>query len=359
MVDPAFVDELTGLGRSLGLDAVGIAPARVQERARHALEERKAAGLHDGMQFTYKNPTRSTDPNRAVVGARSVIVGARSYLLAEPERPPGPVARVARYAWTDHYVPLRQALWGMARRLRAEGWKAVAYADDNTVVDRETAYRAGIGWFGKNANLLLPGRGSWYVLGCVITDAPLPATAGPVEDGCGTCRRCLDGCPTGAIVAPGVIDARRCLAWLVQKPGVFPVAFRRVLGDRIYGCDDCQDVCPINRRSAMAGMPDDAVAWVPVLALLESSDEEILARHGRWYLHERDPRWVRRNALVVLGNVGQGGDAAVETTLRRYLRHPDPILRAHAVWAARSLGRDDLVPTCDPDPIVTAELAPI
>lgn len=360
MVTADIERELAAIADEHSLDAWGIARAEILERARTALYERRTAGLHDGMQFTYKNPDRSTDPFTAVPGARSVIVAARQYLLDEPARPEVPTARVARYAWTDHYAPLRAGLWAMAHHLRARGHRAVAYADDNTVVDREVAHRAGIGWFGKNANILLPGRGSWFVLGCVITDAELADSGGPVADGCGTCTRCLDGCPTGAIVAPGVIDARRCLAWLVQKPGVFPVEFRAALGDRIYGCDDCQEVCPVNRRSGPLpgrGAGVDIAAWVPVLELLSIDDAEILRRHGRWYLHDREPRWVRRNALVVLGNVAEGTDTGVEAVLRRYLGDADPMLRVHAVWAARRLGRDDLVPDTDPDPSVRAELA--
>ena len=359
MAAPGIDEQLAAIAGAHGIDAWGVARAEVLHRARAALHERRSAGLHDGMQFTYKNPDRSTDPFAAVEGARSVFVAARHYLLDEPERPTSPAARVARYAWTDHYAPLREGLWAIAHHLRAAGYRAVAYADDNTVVDREVAYRAGIGWFGKNANILLPGRGSWYVLGCVITDADLTVTGAPVDDGCGSCARCIEGCPTGAIVAPGVIDARRCLAWLVQKPGVFPREFRTALGDRLYGCDDCQDVCPVNRRAgtADAHVPgNDITAWVPVLELLELDDAEILRRHGRWYLHDREPRWVRRNALVVLGNIGDGTSPDVERALQRSLVDPDPLLRAHAVWAALRLGRADLVPDTDPDPVVRAEL---
>ena len=137
------------------------------------LIRRKDAGLHDGLQFTYKNPQRSTDPRRAVAGACSVLVGARSYYAEQPDAPAGAQGRVARYAWTDHYAPLRVGLRAVARQLRRDGWRAVAFADDNSIVDREVAYQAGIGWFGKNANILLPGAGSWFVLGCVITTAPL------------------------------------------------------------------------------------------------------------------------------------------------------------------------------------------
>jgi epoxyqueuosine reductase len=348
-VDAEFVAELVAIGRDAGLDAVGVAPAAPFDSTRRHLEERRAAGLHAGMQFTYRNPARSTDPGAVVRDAKAIVVGARAYVLDEPPRPPGPVGRVARYAWVDHYASLKSSLHAVARRLKADGWRAVVLADDNGLVDREAAYRAGLGWYGKNANLLLPGRGSWFVLGSVVTDAPLPVSAAPVADGCGACRRCLDGCPTHAIVAPGVVDARRCLAWLVQQPGTFPAEFREALGDRIYGCDDCQEVCPPNaqavrRGRAVAGdRPAEVEAWVPLLDLLAATDTELLERHGRWYIAGRDPRWLRRNALVALGNVGDGADPAVADALARALAGPDPMLRDHATWAARRLGRDDLV----------------
>ena len=364
LLDDAEVDAVLAVGRANGLDAVGVAPARTLTRARSALLERRAAGLHAGMAFTYRNPERSTEPAAAVRDARSIIVGARNYLLDEPPLAQEPAGRVARYAWADHYGPLRAALWAMAHELRAAGWKAVAFADDNAVVDREVAWQAGIGWFGKNANLLLPHAGSWFVLGSVITDAPLPQVANPVPDGCGACRRCLDACPTGAIIAPAVIDGNRCLAWLLQRPGVFPREHRVALGERIYGCDDCQDVCPPNvrfapRRPPLGALDGPAVleAWVPVLDLLEATDEALLERHGRWYIAHRDPRWLRRNGLIVLGNTGDGRHPRAERVLRRYLAGDDALLRAHAVWAAARLARHDLLPERDDDPLVAAELA--
>ena len=373
MAGDVDVDELKALGRAEGLDAVGIAPADPLRRARTALEERKAAGLHAGMAFTYKNPARSTTPAGLVRDARAIVVGARRYATDPP--PPatsGPQGRVARYAWTDRYAPLRDALWTMARVLRRAGWRAVVFADDNSLVDREAAYLAGLGWYGKNANLLLPGQGSWFVLGSVVTDAPLPPERSPMADGCGSCRRCLDGCPTGAIIAPGVVDANRCLAWLVQRPGPFPAEHRAALHDRIYGCDDCQEVCPPNRRldpaashgttapgTRAAGQVRLSRPGSDLLGLLAADDATLLARHGRWYIADRDPRWLRRNALVALGNVGHGRDEPVAATLRTYLGHPDPVLRAHAAWAAGRLGRPDLASLVadDPDPEVRAELA--
>ncbi len=259
----AMAAELCRVGREAGLDAVGIAGAEPFEETRRDLESRREAGLAAKMAFTYRNPARSTDPQRALPGARSLVVGARRYLRTPPGREenggeedsgaPGRAelsGKVARFSWIDHYQPLRAALGAVADRVRREGWQARVLADDNALVDRAAAYRAGLGWWGRNTTLLLPGAGSWFVLGSVVTDAPLPPTGSPVPDGCGPCRRCLAACPTGALVAPGVLDARRCLAWLVQAPGVFPVEHRVALGDRLYGCDDCQEVCPVNVGAA-------------------------------------------------------------------------------------------------------------
>jgi len=375
------VADLVAVGRAHGLDAVGVAPAGPFATTRRHLERRRAAGMHGGMAFTYRRPERSSDPGRALPGARAIVVGARSYRrgaavpspggAAEPSEASGsspwarPRGRVARYAWEDHYTQLRAALTVVAHELEAAGWRCRVVADDNALVDREAAYRAGIGWYGKNANLLLPGRGSWFVLGSVITDAPLDAGGARPADGCGSCTRCLEGCPTGAIVAPGVVDARRCLAWLLQVDGPFPRDHRAALGDRLYGCDDCQEVCPPNHRADRAdpvGEPaPDAEPVVDLLDLLAAGDDELLARHGRWYIPHRQARYLRRNALVVLGNVADPGDPAVVAALCRALADADPLVRGHAVWAARRLGRPDLLHEVagiahDPDPLVRAEL---
>ena len=216
-----------------------------------------------------------------------------------------------------------------------------------------------------------------------------------MADGCGSCRRCLDGCPTGAIVAPGTVDARRCLACLVQADGVFDPDYRVALGDRIYGCDDCSEVCPPNRvrvrlahsagpgghspaERAPAGeaaartdltapshpstQPAEASpsvagrAWVSVLDMLDASDDDLMAGYGRWYIPRRQPRYLRRNALVVLANVGEPSEPRVRAAVDRALGDPDPLIRAHAVWCARRLGLS-LDALSDPgDPLVRAEL---
>ncbi len=357
------VERLRSVGLAHGLDAVGAAPAGVFESTRAILHERKAAGLHGGMQFTYRNPDRSTEPARALPGARSLVVGARSYLRDPGETDTdvdGPSGAVARYVWEDHYAQLRAGLEAIAAELDAGGFGARILIDDNALVDREAAYRAGLGWYGKNTNLLLPGRGSWFVLGSVVTDAVL-APAEPVVDGCGTCERCLPACPTGAIVAPGVLDARRCLAWLVQATGTFPVEHRVALGTRVYGCDDCQEVCPPNRRQTGQPLqisPSPLRRLVPLLDLLSADDAALLARHGDWYIPAREPRYLRRNALVALGNTAAGADARVVAAIEAHLADPDPMLRAHAVWAAKRLGLAASLALVaeDPDPGVRAEL---
>ncbi len=386
-------DALVALGISSGLSAVGIADAQVFGETRAVLFERKNRGLSGGMQFTYRNPERSTDPARILPGAMALVVGAWSYRHQEPQpvsvrflptghsdssdssaptgsrtfsdpsepsgnpnpselrQHPRPAGQVARYARTDHYASLRRSLAPIADHLRGLGWRATVVCDDNALVDRAAAHRAGLGWFGKNSLMIMPEQGSWFVLGTVVTDAPLHPTAPqdplPHAQGCGTCSRCLTACPTGALVEPGVLDARRCLAWLVQATGSFPEQYRRALGGRIYGCDECQQVCPINRVTDRRDPPrvagSDERPSIDLLDLLESSDDALLVDHGRWYIADRDPRYLRRNALVALGNVGDGLDPATERALRHWLGAGDPMLAEHAEWAARELGRHDLV----------------
>jgi epoxyqueuosine reductase len=348
------------------LIASGIAAAEPFLGTRADLLARREAGLNAGMAFTYLRPDRSTDPGRIVAGARSLVVGALDYLRQLPHddgRSRMATGRVARYAWSDMYAALTGALGEAAAVLRDAGYRAVVVADDNALVDREAARRAGIGWYGHNANLLIAGHGSWCVLGSVVTDAHL-VPSGPVEDyGCGACTRCIDDCPTGAIVAPGVVDARRCLSWLLQAPGTFPTELRVALGDRMYGCDDCQEVCPPNltraRRSPPSAAEADARPAVDLADFLDEDDSAVLRAAGRWYVPQRSARYLRRNALVVLGNVGDPSDPRVIDALRRAIDDEDPIVRGHAVWAAARLGRPELADhlmTTEQDPYVREEL---
>lgn len=362
MSDPeALLASVLAVGHAAGLDHVGACDAEPFHDTRRVLEERRDEGLHGGMQFTYRNPARSTDPSATFEGVRSLVVGALGYAAAMPDAPEGPHGRVARYATEDHYSRLRAGLTEIADLLHAAGFRARVVADDNALVDRAAAVRAGLGWYGKSANVLVPGHGSWFVLGSVLTDAYLGTRPDPLDDACGSCRRCLDGCPTGAIVAPGVIDARRCLAWHVQQDGDLPHEFREAMSDRIYGCDTCQEVCPPSgreeRRTTFAheggraspqgkGEPGE---WVDLLWVLGAEDSELMSRVGRWYVPRRDPRYLRRNALVALANsmaessTAEPDDPHVVALIERYMDGDDPMLAAHAGWAALRIGRADLL----------------
>lgn len=342
----ALRDELSAIADRHDIDRLGVCSAAIFSDVRAALHERKAAGLSADMQFTYRNPDRATDPTRSLPGAQSIVVAARSYRRTAPAVEFGAAggAAIAEYVWEPHYGELRVGLDAVAAHLESAGWKSRVLIDDNALVDRAAAYRAGIGWWGKNSNILIPEVGSKFVLGSVVTTAPLEPADGPLADACGTCRRCIDACPTEAIVADGVIDANRCLAWLVQSPGSFPPAFREALGNRIYGCDDCQTTCPPN---VIAERRDTApqtlgVSAVEVIDLLNCSDSELLERFGAWYIPRREPRYLRRNALVVLGNVADAASPEVRGLVERYVLSPDDIEREHALWAAGQLGYDDL-----------------
>ncbi len=352
-----YLDELRRIAVAAGLDSLGAAPAAEFARARAQIDDRISRDLVNGMKFTFLRPERSTHPERLVEGARSVLVGLLSYAHESPLTidSAAPRARIARYAWRDHYADLKSSLTEVAARLRLDGHRATVFADDNSIVDREAAWLSGLGWFGKNANLLVPGKGSMFVIGCIVTTAEFPVVD-PQPDACGTCSRCIPACPTGAIVEPGVIDAHRCLSWLLQKPGVFDARFREALGDRIYGCDDCQTVCPPTKKSGYAESGSALETHVDVLGLLAMEDNALDAVCDRWYVHDRDMTWVRRNLLIVLGNTGNPRDAQVVDAVRRYLSHERPELRAHAVWAAGRLGLGDMLHVDDPDPVVVGEM---
>ena len=244
-------------------------------RARAALHERKAAWAPrgHGVHVPQPGPVHGSEvaPSRAPDASSSVPARISPTQPRRVRRAPRARSRGTRGPTTTRRCAT--ACGRSAGGYVTRGIRAVVFADDNSIVDREVAYLAGIGWFGKNANLLIPGAGSWFVLGCVVTTAEYPVGT-PLADGCGSCRRCLDGCPTGAIVAPGVVDANRCLAWLVQQPGTFPLEYRETLGDRFYGCDDCQTVCPPTVRHGRhhtVALGDDAQAWVDVLDVLDAT----------------------------------------------------------------------------------------
>ncbi len=316
---------------------LGICDADPFHDVRRTMHERIGEGSHAALTFTFTDPDVATDVRRSFPWAARLVVTAWSYL---PEAgSPGPArpgtGRVARFATADHYRPLRMMLDDLSAELTAAGHRAAALSDDNRLVDRAAAVRAGVGWWGKNAMVLAPGAGPWLLLGSVATDAPLAVTE-PMTRDCGTCSACLPACPTGALVAPGVLDARKCLARWLQAPGVIPRHYRSAVGDRVYGCDDCLDACPPGSR--LLASAHRGPGRVDLAALLAKTDGELLDEYGHFYLPRRRPAVLRRNALIALGNTG-GADAVA--ILAGYLGHHDAVLRLHAAWALGRIGGDE------------------
>ncbi len=328
-------DRIREEGEDAGLAGLGVCTAEPFADVRAQVEERVASGRSAGMWFTFGDPARSTDIRASFPWAERLVVGAWSYLPDAGN--PGPArpgfGRVARFATEDHYRGLRAALDRVAARLREGGHRAEVLVDDNRLVDRAAAVRAGVGWWGKNTMVLAPGFGPWLLLGSVATDAGLAVTE-PMRRDCGTCSACLPACPTGALVAPGVLDARRCLAYWAQAPGVMPAEYREAMGDRWYGCDDCLDACPPGQR-LLAGSGRDGTGRVDLVGVLAADDRSLLRRFEHFYVPRRQARHLRRNALVALGNTGGPG---AELVAAGYLGHPDWLLRLHAAWALGRLG---------------------
>jgi epoxyqueuosine reductase len=300
------------------------------------MEESVAAGRMARMDWMGGNrPALATDPRAHDPEARSVIVVAASYAgrdratwdddptalhraLAPVLAPdaPGPRGRIARYAiGSDYHAGLRSRLEALATDLRAQGIPAaeVAYVDDRPLAERALAERAGLGWIGKNTNLLTHRpAGSWVFLGALLSSAEL-AQGEPIRTNCGSCTRCLTGCPTGALVGPGVIDARRCISYLtIEHPGALSEWEARAIGDWIFGCDVCQEVCPVNAEA-----DDDGVLLVPLLPLIEwllpMSARGFRRRFGDTALTRAGRHRLLRNAIAALGNGGPMTADAIRT----------------------------------------------
>ena len=325
------VELVTAAGSDL--DRIGWTTADPFPEVRDEIERRVATGESGRLGFTFSDPGRATDPRSSWPWARSIVIGLHSY-MPRAGSPAGP-ARVARFATIDHYRPLRAAMTRVADSLTGAGHRAEVVIDDSRLVDRAAAHRSGLGWWGKNTMLLTPGLGPWFLIGCVVTDVDVPPSSTMRRD-CGTCAACLPACPTGALVRPGVLDARRCLAAILQAPGPIPAEFRAAVGDRLYGCDDCIEACPPGTRLLAEAVPEpDGPGPVDVLTM---GDAELLHRFGHFYLPGGHPRYLRRNALVVLGNVGDPGHLPL---LAGYLLYPDEMLRDHARWAITAIGGTD------------------
>jgi epoxyqueuosine reductase len=326
--------ELAALAEELGLDAVGAAAAEPYTETERHIHERRARGLFADMKFTMAHPEESCHPETLLPGARTVVSAALCYYAPEPRRPAGH-GRLPRYTWYDAYAVLREKLDALGRRI---GGSYRVFVDANQHVDREGAARSGVGFYGKNTLLITRAHGSWVVLGTLVTDVELEVTP-PLDLDCGSCRLCIDACPTGALDEPGTLDSTRCLSYWTQAPAAIPEPLRAELGAQVYGCDICQDVCPWNRgvekRRRNASLPADATPHVSLVDWLRADEDELRQRYARLFVPRNEGRWLQRNALVAAGNVGGVEELAAAGA---YLDTDDDMLREHAAWAVARSG---------------------
>jgi len=319
-------EDVRRLGLELGLDAVGVARAEAYAETERHIRERRARGLDAGMKFTMARPEESCHPETLLPGARSVVSAALCYWRPEAPLQPGR-GRLARYTWSDGYEVLRERLDAVGRRL---GGNYRVLVDANQHVDREAAARSGVGFYGKNTMLITERHGSWVVLGTLVTDVDIDPSP-PLGTDCGSCSLCIDACPTGALDEPGTLDATRCLSYWTQAPAAIPEEYRAPLAAQVYGCDICQDVCPWNRGvERRRGGEAESNGHVDLVAWLEGDGRELVEAFERLYVPRNDPRWLRRNAAVALGNTGGSEHVPV---LARLAAAEDELVAEHAAWA--------------------------
>jgi epoxyqueuosine reductase len=338
--------------RSLGFDAVGIARADPLERDFERYEQFVERGFHGEMAWLAAHATvrRRVDDEGILPGARSVICLASAYqrTAAEEGQDPAFSRTIARYArGHDYHNGLRKKLRKLAAFVRTleEGAEARPLSDDAPILERAWAARAGLGFVGKNGMLIIPGRGSFVLLGEVVTTVALEPDA-PMPERCGSCTRCIDACPTGALVEPFVLDARKCVSYLtIELRSPIPVTLREGIGDHLFGCDDCQTVCPFTHGSKLA-VPSPRYAplerWSHTelcdLLTLESGKPAWDALGEGTPLRRATAEGLARNAAIVLGN--RRDEAARGALEQAASSHPAEMVRDAARWALHALDRD-------------------
>lgn len=336
--------ELTRLAKAhafaLGFDLAGVAELGPAETAA-AFEEWIGAGHAGTMGYLARGAEKRRDTRSPMPGTTHALVVALDYGGKEPS---GPVARYAR--GDDYHDVMESRLRELHARLERDAGRVIAgkpYVDTGPILERDLARRAGLGWFGKNTNLLNPRLGSFFFLGALVLDAALVPDAPFEEDRCGTCTRCIDACPTDAIVAPRRLDATKCISYLtIELRDEIPEALREPMGELVYGCDICQEVCPWNVRFARElKVPEFAPrevlagkdARTLALDLLAMTQEEFTAAFRNSPMKRAKLRGLKRNSAVVLGNSSTAEGAENAEVLTRALDDADPLVHAHAAWA--------------------------
>jgi epoxyqueuosine reductase len=325
-------DKIVAYATELGFDSCRVASAMPP---RHATEFRSwlsngAAGEMDWME---RGAEKRCDPELVLPGVRSIVVVGLNYWQGEPQQPKG-TGRIARYAWGDDYHDLMRArLEKLSAFLVELGGAQKCYVDTGPILERDHAAEAGLGWQGKSTMLIDAKLGTWFFLGEILTTLDLPPDP-PQTDRCGSCTRCITACPTGAITEPHRLDARRCISYLtIELKGSIPIELRPLIGDRIYGCDDCLEVCPWNRFAAVshearfAARPAMGMMLRDYLSLDDAKFRELFRGSP---IKRIKRRGFLRNVCVALGNVGDERDLP---PLRRAAADPEPLIAEHAAWA--------------------------
>jgi epoxyqueuosine reductase len=325
----------------LGFDLVGITAPGPMETA-DAFDSWIESGYSGEMDYLPRGSAKRRDSSLPVAGATSAIVVGLNYGGREPS---GPVARYAR--GDDYHDVMTARLDELHRWLESEAGRPIhgkAYVDTGPILERDLARRAGLGWFGKNTNLINPSLGSFFFIGVLLVDFDLAPDAPFEADRCGSCTRCLDACPTAAFVEPRVLDATKCISYLtIEAKGSIPLPERDKMGGLVYGCDICQDVCPWNVRFSQDMREEsfrprevlDGDARAVARRILSMDDESFRRNFKGSPMKRAKRRGLARNAATVLGNVGTADDVA---TLVAALHDHEPLVAEHAAWALERIG---------------------
>ncbi|MBI4302189.1 MAG: tRNA epoxyqueuosine(34) reductase QueG [Chloroflexi bacterium] len=329
----------------LGFDQVGITGVQPFTEASITLAQRIEQGLLGGMPwFTQERAQIATDPRRLLPSAQSIISLALSYPIYGSESEPSydqPQGKLSRYAWgRDYHQAMREKMKALASYIKDKSltpWEGRLLVDSTPLIEKAIAQRSGIGWYGKNTLILTTHHSSWVFLGEILTNQELEIDR-PRPSHCGPCQACLSACPTRALIAPYVLDSRRCLSYLtVEHEGSIPYKLRPLFGQRILGCDVCQEVCPENQgvRPVEKEVWGRAISTLPLIPLLSLREEEFRQRFHYSAVKRATRQGLQRNAAVALGN---SGDRAAISALAQALAEAKPLVRGHAAWALGRLG---------------------
>jgi epoxyqueuosine reductase len=340
--DTALLDRIREWGDALGFQALGFTGVDLQQHEEY-LQKWLAKGYHGEMEWMARHGSKRSQPNALVPGTCTVITARMDYLPegadAEQVLSQSELAYISRYALgRDYHKLMRARLAKLARQIETQlgTGRYRAFVDSAPVLERALAENAGLGWIGKNTMLLNDKAGSWFFLGEIYTDIPLPPDPPQATQHCGTCQACLDICPTQAFVAPWVLDARKCISYLtIEFDGVIPEALRPAMGNRIYGCDDCQLVCPWNKFAAQTREPDFAprhqLDSITLATCFGWDEATFLARtEGSAIRRIGYSQW-RRNVAIALGNADTSD--AVVRALQSAVDDPSAVVREHVLWA--------------------------